>query len=146
MIAARVLPAPEPQRRERERRHSRAHRSVALRRTTWLRIVASVAVPFVLVMAYVAMLAHVTSLGYSYASERTALQRARAEHVQLEDELARLESPQRLAALGRRLKMTDPGDELVLRLGGPPKRTHLDPLASGAAFLTEAAGSILRQR
>lgn len=144
MIAARTLPTPPPQRREREQ--PRPGRAVTQRRAARLRIAAVAAGPFLLVMAYVALVAHVTSLGYSYARAQSELQRARNEHTALQDEVARLQSPQRLAVIAKRLGMTDPGDELVVRIGPPPTVARRGPLANEAALLSEAAGSILRMR
>ncbi|HVA38024.1 MAG TPA: hypothetical protein VNJ51_10475 [Candidatus Dormibacteraeota bacterium] len=144
MIAARLLPEREPERRERPR--PRPHRGVAQRRATWLRIVAVASLPFILVMAYVALFAHVTTLGYAYARAQGELAKAQAEHTQLQDETARLESPQRLAAIAKRLGMRDPGTELVVRLGAPPAVASRGPLASGVALISEAASSILRMR
>jgi len=132
VIAPQLLPSyPEPERRRRER--PRRRRGATIQRAMWLRIATFASVPFLLVMAYVALLAHVTSLGYAYSNAQNDLQRARAEHMQLQDEVARLESPQRLAALAQRLGMKDPGDELVVRLVPRPtvaSRWPLPPLGN----------------
>ncbi|TAM90269.1 hypothetical protein EPN42_06135 [bacterium] len=132
MIAARILPAPEPARREREL--TRPRRGAAMRRAMWLRIAVFASLPFLLVMAYVALFAHVTSLGYTYARAQSDLQHARTEHLQLEDQVARLQSPQRLAAIAKRLGMKDPGTELVVRLVPPPTVATRWPLPLDTIF------------
>ncbi|TAM62378.1 hypothetical protein EPN52_00350 [bacterium] len=132
MIAARLLPSPDPRRREREL--TRPRRGATMRRAMWLRIAVCAAVPFLAVMAYVGLMAHVTSLGYSYAHAQSELQAARTEHLVLQDEAARLQSPQRLAAIAKRLGMKDPGTELVVRLVPPPAVASRWPLPLGTIF------------
>ena len=85
-------------------------------------------------LAYVALTARVTSLNYALARaehERTALI---DETQRLDDRLARLESPDRLAALAAKLKLHDPHVYAVVRVPDPkqpqPKPTGLALLGS----------------
>jgi len=80
-------------------------------------------------LAYVALTASLTSLNYSLARaerERTALV---DETQRLDERLARLQSPDRLAALAAKLKLHDPHVYAVVRVPDPkqpqPKPTGL---------------------
>jgi len=83
-------------------------------------------------LAYVALTASLTSLNYALAREehqRTALV---DETQRLDDRLARLQSPDRLAALAAQLKLHDPHVYAVVRV---PEPKQPQPKPTGLALL-----------
>ncbi|HTW84414.1 MAG TPA: hypothetical protein VMD91_10130 [Candidatus Sulfotelmatobacter sp.] len=87
-------------------------------------------------MGYVALCANVTSLSFSLARvehDRSAL----ADETQrLDDRIARLESPDRLAAMAAKLHLHDPHVYAVVRLPEP----KVQPSPSGLAFFGWISG------
>ena len=124
MIAARQIAARHEPMRDRMRKGPRVKTVVRRRYATFARVALFLGVPFLLVMAYVALTANLTSLGYKAAragAERESLQ---AEIARLDDRISQLQSPERLAAVAASLGMHDPHRYAVVRL---PQET----LASG---------------
>ncbi|MGZ3563179.1 MAG: hypothetical protein ACXVAS_15220 [Vulcanimicrobiaceae bacterium] len=95
-----------------------------------------------LVMVYVMLMAHLTSMNYALAKaqrERTALQ---AESMRLDDRLARLRSEDRLAAIAVKLGMHDPQQFALVKLPPPAAqrdRSHLALFTSVAGWLSAGA-------
>lgn len=134
MIAHQQLaPAPEPRRVERVRTATR-RRTRRTKRATHAPLIGvgvltlAILVPLLL---FVMFTANVTASNYALARaehERTALME---ETQRLDDRIARLQSPERLAALAAQLKMHDPHVYAVVSL--PEPKTQARP--SGFAFL-----------
>jgi hypothetical protein len=118
MIAPQALPAPGPRERTRaasatKRRTSRARRrnTVAFGRT--LAIVALAAVP---VLAYVMLTARLTATSYALAQANQTRAVLLEASQRLDDRIARLESPEHLAAIAAQLHMHDPHQYAVVAL------------------------------
>jgi cell division protein FtsL len=89
------------------------------------------------VMLYVMGTAHLTSLNYAVARaqrERAALQ---SEDARLDDQLAALESDDRLARVAARLHMVDPQQFALVAL---PQPVHREEGTSHLALLSGLAG------
>jgi len=87
---------------------------------------------FLPLLGYVSLTSNLTSLNYSLARaehDRSALVE---ESQRLDDRIARLESPDRLAAVATALKMHDPSDYAVVTL---PEKT-VQPRPNGLAFFS----------
>lgn len=87
-------------------------------------------VVLVALLAYVTCTSNITSLNYAVSRthhERTALIE---ESQRLDDSIARLRSPERLAAIAAQLKMTDPHVYAVV----PVPEPKLQPKPHGIAF------------
>jgi len=108
-----------------QRRVSRAARS---RYRALMRFCAVLAVGLTLVMGYVTLTAHLTSLSYAVGRaqrERAALQ---TETARLDDQVAALSSDDRLARIAAKLKMKDPQEFALISLPPatrPADRSHL---------------------
>ena len=87
-------------------------------------------VVLVALLAYVTCTANITSL--NYAVSRTQHERAALieDSQRLDDRIARLKSPERLAQLAAQLRMTDPHVYAVVAVPEP----KLQPQARGIAF------------
>ena len=110
-------------RRRARRKRRRMHRPVLAVVTLTLAIL----VPL---MAYVTLTANLTSLSFAISRaerERTALV---GETQRLDDRIARLQSPDRLAALATKLKLHDPHVYAVVRVPEPKAQ----PRPTGIAF------------
>ena len=121
MIAARQIAQRQAPMRDRMRKGPRVKTVVRRRYAMFARVALFLSVPFVLVMAYVALTANLTSLGYKSAragAERDALQ---AQIARLDERVSQLQSPERLAALAARLGMHDPHSYAVVRLPQEPQ-------------------------
>jgi hypothetical protein len=114
-------------------RHATSHRRRRTRRRMHrpvlaiLTVVIAVLVPL---LAYVTLTANLTSLNFALARaerERTALV---DESQRLDDRIARLQSPERLAALAVKLKLHDPHVYAVVRVPEPKAQ----PRPTGLAF------------
>jgi cell division protein FtsL len=123
--------AVEPRRLERAktaRRRRRAHRAV---RTPIVAIVLLTVAILVPLLTYVTLTANLTSLSFALAREERERNALVEETQRLDDRIARLTSPERLANLAAQLKMRDPHVYAVVRLT-PPKA---QPSSNGFAFL-----------
>jgi hypothetical protein len=121
---------PHPPRRKTgtRRRGRRARRALHLPVVAAIGFACAVLVPL---LSYVMLTANLTSLSYAIAREerhRTALVE---ETQRLDDRIARLQSPERLAALAAQLKMRDPHVYAVVDLPKPKAA----PQPTGFAFL-----------
>ena len=130
MIAQRRL-APEPPRRVERVRIATRRRARRTRRRLHapVRAVLTLAVLIILpLLLYVTLTANLTALNYSLArAERERITLAE-ESQRLDDRIARLQSPERLAAIATALKLHDPHVYAVVRIPEPkaqPKPTGL---------------------
>jgi len=73
-----------------------------------VRVVATVGVVTLVVVTYLAMMANVTRMNYELSKNAEAQATLAAESARLDDQIARLESRERLAALAAKLGMHDP--------------------------------------
>jgi len=121
VIAAQRAPLPEPRRVVHVRAATirRVKRSRRRMRAPVLALLTLTLAALVPLLAYVKLTANLTSL--NYALVRTDLQRiALLEDTQrLDERIARLQSPDRLAALAAKLKMHDPHVYAVVRVPEP---------------------------
>jgi hypothetical protein len=130
----RIAPQPAPELRRLDRaRHATKRRT----RRTRLRLQRPVFTVLVLalallgpLLAYVTLTSNVTSLSFSMVRaerERTALAN---DAQRLDDKIARLQSPERLAALAGKLRLHDPHVYAVVRVPEPKAQ----PKPTGLAF------------
>ena len=119
---------------------ARRRRMVAqrVRYLALVRIFGGLTVIVVMVMAYLALMANLTS--QSYALSRAQAERTELidENARLDDRIAQLRSRDRLADLAAKLGMRDPQSYAVVAVPAPraPQGTH----PSGIAFLGAMAG------
>ncbi|MDQ2871707.1 MAG: hypothetical protein M3R35_01110 [Candidatus Eremiobacteraeota bacterium] len=118
--------------------HKRRARTARAQYVGISRFCAGLAVVLAMVMIYVMLMAHLTSM--NYALSRAEHQRAdlQAQSLRLDDQLARLRSDERLAAIAARFGMRDPQQFAVVKL--PPSnishdRTRLALLSTFAGWL-----------
>jgi hypothetical protein len=135
MIAQRIAPlpaAPEPRRVERAR-HATQRRTRRTRRRLQRPVFAVVMLALLVLvplLAYVTLTANVTSLSFAIVRaerERTALAN---DAQRLDNKIARLQSPERLAALAGKLRLHDPHVYAVVRVPEPKAQ----PKPTGLAF------------
>ncbi|HZW54436.1 MAG TPA: hypothetical protein VFF00_10385 [Candidatus Elarobacter sp.] len=130
--------APQPQRigpelRRIDRvRHATKRRARRARRRLHRPVFAVVALAFAVLiplMAYVTLTANLTSL--SFALERAERERAviASDAQRLDDRIARLQSPERLAALAGKLKLHDPHVYAVVPVPEPKAQSQPTGLA-----------------
>jgi hypothetical protein len=121
MIAAQRAPAPEPRRviHVRAATIKRVRRTRRRMRAPVLALLTLTLAALIPLLGYVKLTANLTSL--NYALVRTDLQRtALLEDTQrLDERIARLQSPDRLAALAGKLKLHDPHVYAVVRVPDP---------------------------
>ncbi len=143
MIAPELLPDYEPQPRrarpERPRsdraRHAARRRKHRTRRAMHRPAIAMILLAFAVLiplLIYVTLTANLTSLNFALSRaehERTALS---TETQRLDDKIAGLQSPERLAALAASLKLHDPHVYAVVRLPDPKQP---QPRPTGIALL-----------
>jgi cell division protein FtsB len=138
VIAPQRIVQEPPRRVERSRiatkrraRHARrrSHAPVA----AVLAVVVAVLLPL---MGYVALCANVTSLSFALARTEHERNTLVDETQRLDDRIARLESPDRLAALAATLHLHDPHVYAVVRLPAP----KVQPSPSGLAFFGWISG------
>ncbi len=128
MIAPQALPSSAPREYRRaasatKRRTARAKRRNAIAFGRTLAIVALAAVP---VLIYVMLTARLTSTSYALAQANQTKATLLEETQRLDDRIARLESPERLAAVAAQLHMHDPHQYAVVavpdaRVPAPPR-------------------------
>jgi hypothetical protein len=133
VIAPQRILAEPPRRaehvREATRRRTRRARSrLNAPIVTVVAVVVGVLVPMLL---YVALTSRLTSSSYALAREQNERSALLEETQRLDDRIARLRSPERLAAIASKLKMHDPGVYAVVRV----PEAKAQPRASGFAFL-----------
>ncbi len=139
--------APPPDRRQGIRIATNAarRRRMMAQRVRYLalvRIFGGLTVIVVMVMAYLALMANLTSQTYALSrlqAERTALI---DENARLDDRIAQLRSRDRLADLAAKLGMHDPQSYAVVAMPAPraPEGTH----PTGIAFLGAMAAGWLK--
>jgi len=133
MIAARQV-SPRVRQRHAPRRAGARAQLVARRRAATLCYAGlTSALPFLLVMAYVALTANLTSLGYKAARTSAQREELRAQSARLEDRIAQLEAPERLAQMASGLAMREPRRYAVVWLPAqavPVERSHRIALLS----------------
>jgi hypothetical protein len=128
-------PGPGPELRRIDRvRHATKRRARRTRRRLHRPVFAVVALAFAVLvplLAYVTLTANLTSL--SFALERAQRERAgiASDAQRLDDRIARLQSPERLAALAGKLKLHDPHVYAVVRV---PEPKAAQPQPTGLAF------------
>lgn len=136
MIAPQALPAPSPRESVRARSATKRRAQRAQRRNTiaFGRVLAFVAAAAVPVLAYVMLTAMLTSTSYALAHATQAKAQLLEESQRLDDRIARLESPERLAQVAAQLHMHDPRTYAVVDL--PDLRAPEPP--RGIAFFGSA--------
>ena len=135
MISAqRVAPQPIPELRRIDRvRHATQRRTRRTRRRLHRPVFAVVALALAVLvplLAYVTLTANVTSLSFAIVRadrERTALAN---DAQRLDNTIAKLQSPERLAALAGKLHLHDPHVYAVVRIPEP----RAQPRPTGLAF------------
>ncbi len=135
MIARQAFPQPEPPRRTgtrgRDAARRRARRTRLIGHVMLARIALVTAVVLVPIMVYVMLMGNLTAMNYTLAHAEEQRDRLQDETMRLDDEIASLQSRDRLAALAARLHMHDPQIYAVVDLPRPVAT----PPASGIAFL-----------
>jgi len=112
----------------------RRERTAALRNRTLVRIVAGLFVATIGVVTYLALMANVTRLDYEISKAGREQTRLVEEGIRLDDQIARLESRDRLARIAAQLGMRDAQAFTVATLPAPPRTVPAPP--AGLAFLT----------
>jgi cell division protein FtsB len=132
---ARPRRTPQELRRIDRARHATKRRARHKRRRMHRPVLAVVTLAFAILiplLAYVTLTANLTSLSFALTGaerERTALA---TETQRLDDKIAGLQSPERLAALAGKLKLHDPHIYAVVPI---PEPRAAQPRPSGLAFL-----------
>jgi cytochrome c-type biogenesis protein CcmH/NrfG len=114
----------EATRRRTRRARSRLHAPVV----AVVGVIVAVLVPL---LAYVTLTSNLTSLSYALARQENERAAVLEETQRLDDRIARLRSPDRLAAIAANLKMHDPHVYAVVRVPQPKAQQR----AGGFAFL-----------
>ncbi len=123
-------PAPKP-RKPQHGRYRRRRSSVFAHYGSSVRVLSIVALVLAPVMVYVMLTSNLTSLNYALANaegQRTVLQQ---DVQRLDDQIAHLESRERLSQVAAQLGMRDPARFEIVTLAPPPH----DEEAGGIAFL-----------
>jgi cell division protein FtsL len=133
MIAPNLLPQEQPRRAERARHATRKRVRRAQRRNvvSFARVLAGIGLLALPVLLYVMLTANMTSLNYRLAKAETERAQLLEQSQRLDDTLAHLRSPERLAAVAAKLNMHDPR---VYAVVDPPSLVP-KPAAHGIAFL-----------
>ena len=116
---------------------TRRKRTVSLRYRSIVQVVGSLAVATVLIVAYLWLMANVTRMNYEYAKATRERTQVLDNTARLEDEIAHLESRERLAIIAAKLGMTEPARFSVATLAPLPLRGTAQPEqpTSGVALL-----------
>jgi hypothetical protein len=147
MIALKAIqPEPQPRHVEQGRNATRRRFRRAARRPyiAFARLGAIIVLPVLPVMIYLMLTANITSLNYKLSHllvQKAALQ---AETLRQEDQIAKLESRERLAAVAARLHMHDPQIWAVVTPPAPPRAPasqHEIPLLGAMNQWLDAAGT-----
>ncbi len=135
MIARQAFPQPEPPRRTgsraRDAARRRARRTRLIGHAMLARIALVTAVVLVPIMVYVMLMGNLTAMSDTLAQADARRTTLLDETMRLDDQIASLQSRDRLAALAARLHMHDPQIYAVVDLPRPVAT----PPASGIAFL-----------
>lgn len=132
MIAPqRIIEEPRAFERVKDATRRRTRRARGKLHAPFLAMIAVVFAILVPLMAYVTLTSNVTSLNYALARAERQRTNILEETQRLDDRIARLRSPDRLAAIAASLKMHDPHVYAVVRIPQPKAQQH----ASGFAFL-----------
>jgi len=111
MTASALQYRAQPERRPRTARNAaqtRRKRSVSLRYRSIVRIVGTLGVVTLMVVGYLWLMANVTKMNYEYAKATHERTRLLDQTSRLDDQIAHLESRERLAAIAAKLGMTEP--------------------------------------
>jgi cell division protein FtsL len=125
--------------RVRTARHAtqrRVSRKARARYASLLQFCAVLGVVLLGVMAYVTLTARLTGLNYAVAKAQHQRAELQMETARLDDQVAALESDDRLARIAAKLHMQDPAQFAMVSLPAPP-RTQAP---SRLAFFTNLAG------
>ena len=106
---------------------TRRKRTVSLRYRSIVQIVGSLGVATVLVVAYLGLMANVTRMNYDYAKATRERTQVLEKTSRLEDQIAHLESRERLAIIAAKLGMTEPARFTVVTLMPLPLRGAAQP-------------------
>jgi cell division protein FtsL len=147
MIAMRA-PQPEPPARQFERGRNATHgrRRRARRRAAiaFARVVAVAAAVVLPIMLYVMLTANITTINYKLARAQAHKTELLALTMRQEDQIAKLESRERLAQIAARLGMHEPQTFAVAALpadpGPPPAARGVALLGAMNTWLTAAPG------
>jgi len=139
VIAAQRAPLPPPRQVERARTATRRRSRRARRRShAPVRAVIALTVAlFLPLLGYVWLTANVTSLSYALARTQTEKLALQEDSQRADDRIARLTSPDRLAAIAAALKMHDPNVYAVVAL--PAVKPQ--PKPAGIAFFATWFGT-----
>jgi hypothetical protein len=128
MIAPQALPVHRPRERLRARSAAQRRTARAQRRNTvaFGRALAFVSIAALPVLIYVMLTAWLTATSYALAHANQTKAALLAQSQRLDDTIARLESPERLAAVAAQLHMHDPHvyavvDLPAVRVPAPPR-------------------------
>jgi hypothetical protein len=117
--------------RRARRTRRRMHRPI-------LAIVTLVIAVFVPLLAYVALTANITSLNFALARASHERIKLLEDSQRLDDRIARLQSPERLAALATKLQLHDPHVYAVVRVPEPKAQPRPTGLAFFGTWFAEA--------
>jgi len=136
MIAPQAIPAPSPRETVRARTATKRRTQRARQRNTiaFGRVLLIVGLAALPVLLYVMLTAKLTSTSYALAQATQDKARLLEETQRLDDRIARLESPERLAQIAAKLHMHDPHVYAVVEL--PDTRVPEPP--RGIAFFGSA--------
>jgi hypothetical protein len=139
MTASSALRAPEPRQRTGSRAgrgaaERRRVRSAGLRNRAVVRLVAVIAAATAAVVLYLGLMSNVTRLSFELAHANRDRTHLIEETARLDDQIAHLESRERLAALAQSLGMRDPSTFAVATLRPQPVEKP-----SGLAFFPAVA-------
>jgi hypothetical protein len=144
-MIARPLPAPRVERLQhsgwRTARAASSARRARTRRMRYeliVRTVSGLGVATVVVLVYLALLANITRLNYEVSHAKQARARIGLQAMRADDEIARLASRDKLAAIAARLGMREPTTFAVVSL--PPRHRHATQPPHGVALLSGVAG------
>jgi cell division protein FtsL len=119
-------------------RTATANRIVKQKRARYgslVRVVALLGVAVTTLLVYVMLTSNVTSLTYSVAKAHAQRDQLIEETARLDDKIATMRSQERLASIAAKLKMRDPQQFAVVRLGTPDQVA-----ATGVPVLETIAG------
>lgn len=122
--------------------HRRIVHKVRVRYSNIKRIAAAIGGLLALFMGYVLLTSSLTGLSYAVARAEHQRETLVEESMRLDDRIAALRSDDRLSIIAARLKMTEPANFAVVKLGRPSPMTdrpHVAVLSSLAGFFVPAA-------
>ena len=132
MIAPKLMEAAEVTAHARPfSKRRRQRRAWLLRYGSSVKVLMGLAVVLAPVMLYVMLTSNLTSLTYALASAETQRTQMQGEVQRLDDQIAHLESRERLAQVAAKLGMRDPSRYEIVNLTPAPP----EPKTAGVAFL-----------